>query len=215
MNKRFFIILLTSIFISSSLSYSIYNEKKFSDEESKIIQVLERFQEGYTKRDTSILDGYADELFTSDIFIIGTGSSEWPNGIDEAKNLIKWDWERWGDLKINGEEAIISTHNDVAWFAVQGTLTYKFNSEEYIFQRYGIQDIRRILDQNKSNKLKLIEIVQDASDLLREVELAGSQFVYPIRVAGSLVKEKGKWKFKQMVFSYPYPRNLIIKDEAK
>jgi hypothetical protein len=191
------------------------NEKKLSDEKRKIIQVLERFQEGYTERDTSILDGYADELFTADIFIIGTGASEWPNGINEVKKLIKSDWEHWGYLKINVEDAIVSTHNDVAWFAVQGTLTYKFDSEEYIFQRYGIRDIRRILDQNKSNKLKLIEIVQDASDLLREVELTGTQFVYPIRVAGSLLKEKGKWKFKQMVFSYPYPRNLILKDEAK
>lgn len=186
--------------------------QNIDNEKNEIIKVLEYFQEGYTNRDTLILDNYINKLFTEDIVIVGTGASEWPVGIEKATHLIKMDWKYWGDVKINMESAIIRTEKNNAWIAVQGTLTRNFKSEEYIFERYGLRDINRIEDKEISNKLKLLEIIYDASELIYEVEMAGTEFVYPLRIVASLVKVEGEWKFKQMGFSYPFPRKLITND---
>jgi hypothetical protein len=47
-------------------------------------RVLERFQEGYIKREASFIDTYMDGLFEKDddILIIGTGNDEWCLGYD-------------------------------------------------------------------------------------------------------------------------------------
>ena len=121
----------------------------------------------------------------------------------------------WGDLHLNIEEALITVSDKVAWFALQGTSTRHFKSLEDVYYRYGIRDIEHIIKSEQSNKEKLLDILQDAAGILREVNQAGTQFVYPIRVAGTLVKTKGKWKFNQMVFSYPYPRWLIQSENVE
>ena len=180
--------------------------------EAEIVRALSRFQEGYTERDTSAVESYVRDLFADEILIIGTGASEWVTDLDGVERLVHSDWLYWGDLKLDIDEAIISATGKVAWFAVRGTSTRRFDSEEAIYDRYGIRDITRIMDGDRSNRLKLLDIVLDASSILREVELAGTRFVYPIRVGGTLVREGGAWKFNQMVFSYPYPRRLILSD---
>lgn len=196
--------------MSFSVALSDKCEKPAGNDE-EIIKILEKFQEGYTNRDTTIVEKYVEELFSENILIIGTGASEWCDDIEDVKRLVKNDWKYWGDLRINIEEAKTRTENNISWIAVPGTSTRNFKSEDYIYDRYGINDINRILnDENLSKKVKILEIITDAADILREVELTGTKFVYPIRVAGSLVRKNGGWKFRQMVFSYPLPRRLII-----
>ncbi|OGU61381.1 MAG: hypothetical protein A2V66_16000 [Ignavibacteria bacterium RBG_13_36_8] len=177
---------------------------------SGIINTLNKFQEGYTNRDTTVIDDYIQDLFVEDVVIIGTGPSEWITNIDMAHRLVLSDWKYWGDVKLDIDNAKIQIHNDVAWVAVKGTLTRNFESEDYIYNQYGLRDIRRIIDSENSNKTKLLEVITDAADILWEVELAGSKFIYPLRIGASLVHENGRWKFKQMHFSYPLPRDLIL-----
>ena len=211
MKRKLNIVFLSFCILSLFLSWSGNKKNKLHIEKEEIIKVLEKFQQGYTNRDTTIVEEYVEELFTNDILIIGTGASEWCKNSDDVIKLVRNDWKYWGDLKINIGEAKIRVANNISWIAVTGTSTRNFESEEYIYDRYGFNDINRILaSKNLTRKIKLLEIITDAADLLREVELTGTKFVYPIRVAGSLVKENGKWKFKQMVFSYPFPRRLII-----
>lgn len=182
------------------------------DEKGKIIDRLNTFQDGYTNRDTSIVNEYVHELFTEDILIIGTGANEWPKGKEEVKGIVRTDWLYWGALKLNVDEAQITVSGDVAWFALQGTSTRSFQTEEEIYQRYGLRDIGRIMEREGTNKQKLLNIIYDAAGVLLEVDQASTTFVYPIRVAGTLIKENGMWKFNQMVFSYPYPRRLILNE---
>jgi len=190
----------------------VYFAQKEDAGKDEIIKVLEYFQEGYTNRDTSIIDQYVKNLFTEDILIVGTGASEWPSGIEACKNLVKWDWKYWGDVKIDIEKAIIRIEDNIAWIATTGTLSRNFDSKEFIYERYGVNDIKRISEKDQSNKMKLLELIDDASELLYEVEQAGTEFVYPLRIVASLVEKNGEWKFKQMGFSYPFPRKLIIKE---
>lgn len=200
-----------ALFITFAVCFSARSDEMESTDE--ITQVLEMFQDGYTKRDTSIVDEYVERLFTEDVHLIGTGSSEWCDGMEDVKRIVESDWNHWGDLKLDIDKAVVRTRKDVAWFAVPGTLVRTFDTEELIYERYGVVDIKRIIEQNKSNKIKLLEVLTDVSEILMEVEKGGTNFVYPIRVAGSLVNDGEKWKFRQMVFSYPYPRRLIVEED--
>ena len=206
MSMKSSLFLLEICILSISSSVLAGNGNDVND----VIRTLESFQEGYIHRDTTLIDTFVEDLFTDDILIVGTGASEWPKGKEAVKQLVRGDWLYWGDLKLDIEHALVSTEGKVAWFAVQGTSTRSFPSEDEILHRYGINDIERILDHDKSDKMKLLDIIQDAGKILLEVETAGAKFVYPIRVVGTLVRTGGKLKFKQMAFSYPYPRQLIV-----
>jgi hypothetical protein len=124
-----------------------------------IVQILERFQSGYTTRDVTAVAPFVEDLFAEDSTVIGTGADEWCVGIDAIRKLVESDWSEWGDLRIEIDKAVVAVVRDTAWTAVPGTVS---------------------LEQ-----------------------------VFPIRVAGGLIREQGKWKFKQMIFSYPHPRKPV------
>ena len=97
--------------------------------------LLRTFQEGYTRRDVNQLDAFM-ELFTPDVEIIGTngikpGAGEWYTSRDTARELVKGDWEGWGDLRLEMASASIQTYGDVGWIAVPATVTEIIGAENY------------------------------------------------------------------------------------
>lgn len=133
-----------------------------SIQESEILEVLTRFQDGYYKRDLSVVPSYVEEHFTDDVLVIGTGLDEWCHGIEEVEKLVEGDWKEWGDLVLAIDRAVIRIRENWSWLVVPGTLTQSGDS-------------------------------------------------YPIRVSAGLHKVEGRWKFHQMMFSYPHPRRRIEK----
>jgi hypothetical protein len=91
---------------------------------SEILHQLNRFQEGYSKRDVSKVDSFAEQLFSkNNIVIIGTGGpQEVVVGYKEAARLVESDWRSWGDCRILVDNAQISAFGDTAWFATVGTV---------------------------------------------------------------------------------------------
>jgi len=49
---------------------------------------------------------------------IKPGAGEWYTSRDAARELVKGDWEGWGDLHLEMESASIQTHGEVGWIAV-------------------------------------------------------------------------------------------------
>ncbi len=95
------------------------------DVRAEIIHQLQRFQEGYTKRDTSLVDPFMQELFSQEnVAILGTMPNEIFVGPDEAGWLVKSDWESWGDCTFLVDRAHISTHGDVAWISTIGYVKF-------------------------------------------------------------------------------------------
>ena len=87
----------------------------------EIQSLLHKFQDGYTRRDVVQLDAFMD-LFTPDTEVIGTsgvkpGVDEWYTNRETASTMIKRDWERWGDLKLEVESASIRIEGKVGWIA--------------------------------------------------------------------------------------------------
>lgn len=84
-----------------------------------VIRVLNQFQDGYSKRDTTIIDEFL-KIFSDDIVYMGVASHEFFKGKESVRKLTLWDWNRWFDLKIPVADVYIRTNNNVAWFEVIG-----------------------------------------------------------------------------------------------
>ena len=89
---------------------------------SSILQQLNHFQEGYTRRDVSQAEAFSAQLFSPDILILGTLPDEIFIGLEQAAELVESDWRAWGDCRFLMENAHISAANRAAWFSTIGTV---------------------------------------------------------------------------------------------
>ena len=91
----------------------------------EIIGQLNKFQEGYTNRDTSQVRAFMESLYSVEsVLILGTSPGEVFIGHDRAARLVKSDWESWGDCRFNVDSASISSAGDVAWFSTKGYVEF-------------------------------------------------------------------------------------------
>lgn len=91
----------------------------------EIIGQLHKFQDGYSKRDTSQVDAFMEALYAREnVLILGTGPREVFRSYDGAANLVRSDWESWGDCRFMIDSANISSVGDVAWFATKGYVKF-------------------------------------------------------------------------------------------
>ena len=111
-------------------SLYLYEQGNASPEvRAEIMGQLLLFQEGYDKRDTSILESYMDALFSKEnILILGTMPAEIYSGYVEAADLVSSDWLLWGDVQMLAERANISASDSVAWFSMIGHVEFDMSS---------------------------------------------------------------------------------------
>jgi hypothetical protein len=168
----------------------------------EVRELIRKFQEGYAKRDASFVDECVESLFAEDedVLIIGTRDDEWCLGTDMVKELFESDWRHWGDVFIDLYKAMISSEGDTAWFYVEGILKNRNGSEEkYLNNILG--QMKRIAEDEGSPREKILNILQDASYNLLQIE-GGAEYVWPFRFCGVAVKREGRWCFHQLQFSF-------------
>jgi hypothetical protein len=112
--------------------------------QQEICALLQTFQDGCTKRDLAQLDSFID-LFTPDAELIGTNGvkpniDEWYTSRDAAKEMIRGDWEFWGDLHLDLNSTSIRVRSDVGWIAASATVTKIIGDENYESFLEFIQD---------------------------------------------------------------------------
>jgi hypothetical protein len=172
--------------------------------ESEIRLLLERFQEGYTRRDLSQTEAFM-ELFTADAEVIGTngvrpGVDEWYLDRASARELVEGDWESWGDLRLDLESMSVHSRGEVGWVAATATVTKIIGSENYAAY---LEFIKTFLDDpTLSPEQKLLHILRGGTNTLYELR-RGEKFVWPLRFTAVVVREAEGWKFAQMNFSFP------------
>ena len=192
-------------------------------ENDDVIAVLNKFQDGYARRDLSRVDEYVRDLFDSeDVLVIGTashklGDGEWCEGIEKVKKLVRWDWQYWGDLRMETDRSRIRIDGDTAWVALWGTLTSRQTKEK------GYSDgMKNVVDKQMEKQFKedpreyFLWLSGYASRVVWDFERAGGEeFIHPIRITALLSKKNGKWLFRQMTFSYPtgYHKARITKGQ--
>jgi hypothetical protein len=95
----------------------------------EILAQLNKFQDGYSKRDTNLVGTFMNSLYSKEnILIIGTMPGEIFSGYKRATGLVKSDWESWGDCRFAMDSGNISSIGDVAWFSVRGYVKFDISS---------------------------------------------------------------------------------------
>jgi hypothetical protein len=178
---------------------------------ARVRAALQAFQDGYTARALGAVEDFMD-LFVQDesLEVIGTGAivpglDEWCQGPDAARELVYSDWEGWGDVRLDVEDASINVLGDVAWLSTSGnvidTISKNQNCLEYMnYIRETVAGGR--MDNNEE---KLFEIMRGIASTLAEVQ-QGETYIWPFRFTAVLVKRGLDWRFRQVHFSFPTTR---------
>lgn len=177
------------------------------DERESIAEVralLAAFQQGYTQRNSSRLDAFM-ELFTTDVEVIGTGAitpgeGEWHTSRETTRELVKSDWESWGDLRIDLDSASIKASSTTGWIAAKATVTLTIGAENYAAYLEYIQDY--LSTSSEPAQQKLHYILRSGTNTLYELE-RGDLFIWPLRFTAVTVRDEQGWKFTQVNFSFP------------
>jgi hypothetical protein len=176
----------------------------YGQSNKQLNEVFKKFQEGYSKRDTAVVEKFTTDLCAKDISIVGTGEDEWIQGIDQAKNLFKNDWAYWLNLSIDTTGVELEQLDNVAFFKVRGMVSITFPNKATAYD-YAMVQLQQAVNTEKTNQTKLLAYSSQASDLIQKIEAGSLELKYSIRITGALTKQNGKWQFKQLVFSFPYP----------
>ncbi len=124
--------LVTRLFKSADEKIILHPEKSFYSAGNapdsiriEIIAQLNKFQDGYSERDPGNIDTFMQSLYSKDnILILGTMPGEVYIGFEKAAQLVKSDWESWGDCKFETDSASISYSGNAAWFATRGYVEF-------------------------------------------------------------------------------------------
>lgn len=176
---------------------------------NELIEVLNIFQEGYVERDINKIDSFMNALFDKNesVIVVGTSNGEWCLSYEEVKEIFLSDWEYWGDLRINIDEASIVSRGNTALIYVPGTVKYSFYSNSSTYARY-LGYIKEYFDADcsdskKPNKVKLTEINWKLCHLLSQRDSDERNYLWDIRISFVLIKKETGWIIKQMQFSLP------------
>jgi SnoaL-like domain len=95
----------------------------------EIIDLLNKFQDGYSKRDLKNIDTFMQSLYSREnILILETMPSEIYSGHEKATRLVKSDWDSWGDCKFEIDSANISSSGNTAWFSTKGYVKFDLSN---------------------------------------------------------------------------------------
>lgn len=90
-----------------------------------VLRQLQLFQDGYTKRDVKQLDAFMNRVFSRQRpIVLGTMPSEIYVDYNGATEVVRSDWESWGDCRFRLDETQVSAVGDVAWFATVGSVKF-------------------------------------------------------------------------------------------
>jgi hypothetical protein len=176
----------------------------FAQSNKNLKEIFQKFQEGYSKRDTSKVEAFANGLCTKDIQIIGTGDQEWLQGINAAKTLFKNDWLYWFGLSLDTSTLDVTTTGNAAFFRIKGTASMTFPNKEAAYD-FAYNRLQQMVENEKTKRAKLLSYSSEAADMIQQIESGSLEIKYSIRISGGLTEKNGKWLFSQLVFSFPYP----------
>lgn len=194
-------------------------EKPLSTTIDQVRELLSRFQEGYAQRDLGRLDEFMD-LFTSteDLEVIGTnavapGEGEWCQGREAVRELVAGDWEHWGDVRFDVQNARISFHGNVAWLATTGSVTDTIPAEECCTGYLDFVE-GKLEEGQLSPQARMLEILRLGTDILLGIQ-QGERYVWPFRFTAVAVREAGGWRFHQVQYSFPTTRAPDVRHGAE
>ena len=175
---------------------------------NEIIDVLEKFQQGYDERNLDNVGTFMTRCFSDrqDLLTLGTSTGEVCIGHEEVKQLIYDDWYGWGDFKIDIENAKIDVDGNVAWFYADCTVKYTFaDADDKEYKRYN-EYIREIINKENATTKQKLSFLNWALGLHYHQRRSGKrEYLWPSELSGMLVKENNRWKIATLHFALTKP----------
>lgn len=175
----------------------------------EIRQVLQRFQDGYTARDPQQLNEFMKLFVPGDeAELIGIGASarnqnEWFQGSERIRAVIASDWQYWGDVKLEIEEAKITVKGEVAWLSTVGTLLQTDHIQTDKVTEFSLRQMKEILeDVTRTPRARLVEVAHFGVRRWREREKPAG-YPWPFVFTAVLVKQEEQWRFHTIHWSMP------------
>ncbi|HTY47636.1 MAG TPA: hypothetical protein VMB46_08245 [Methanomassiliicoccales archaeon] len=186
------------------------NDRSNVSAEASVRRALQALQKAYAERDPSKIDVLVKEVFSADddVTVLSTagtlpGKDDWPITSEGAKQLLLRDWRSWGDVLWDVKGARITVAGDVAWLDANAFVEKYLDHDEAMSNH--LRYVRSILESGMNDRDKVAEIGRGASNVLVELS-KGERFVWPLRFTAVLQFADGKWRFRQMHFSFPTTR---------
>lgn len=169
----------------------------------EIKAVLEKLNEGYQKRDIKQVDEYLNSLFINDdsLYILGTSTDELCTGINGVKELLKSDWQYWGDVSLQLDKAIINVNGDMAWFATPGTVKYSFEHNQERYDGYVEFALEKANDKRMTAEQRTAFINWVMALTYHQQDIQKRDYFCSMRLSGVMIKKNSQWKISQSHFS--------------
>lgn len=187
------------------------------DSKTKIKHLLQVFQTAYRARAVEEADAALDSTFAKQGFasIIGTGDGELFLTRQSIRDLFISDWQYWGELVLDIENAIIREHGKAAWCQVPATVKYSFSDGEATYFRFVsfIEEFfdGKSYDSRKSTGVKLTEINWLLAHFLHPREpQENREYLWKLRIYFVLEYLDESWIIRHIQFSFP--RDLPFAD---
>jgi hypothetical protein len=180
-----------------------------SDSVAEVRQVLQQFQDGYSKRDVANLDAFM-KLFVpgEEAELIGIGASarnenEWFQGSERIREIVESDWLYWGDVKLEVENAKITVKGDVAWLSTVGAILQTDHIHTDEVTGFTLKQMEEMLvDERLSSREKLVEVTHFGVRRWREREKPVG-YEWPFVLTAVLVRQEDGWRFHTIHWSMP------------
>jgi hypothetical protein len=94
-----------------------------------ILAQLRLLRDAYLKRDVNAIDAMMVQLYANNeaVQVFGADANEWNRGYEATAKFIRNDWAQWGDVKLNVEDATVSSQGETAWVALNGRVEFSSN----------------------------------------------------------------------------------------
>ncbi|WP_097025559.1 hypothetical protein [Clostridium peptidivorans] len=188
-------------------NYSASTTSIYKDEITKLLQ---GFNNEYLDTDKDI-DSVVNKYFAINNPLIINIDKVICSNQEEIKELIETHREYYDEIRLDCENCLINSNEEIVWIVTHGIMKKSIN-EENAFKN-TINAINNIFASNLDDRDKLFNIRRKIADTLKE-NAKGEEYVWPFRFEGVLIKEKQQWVFKYLQFSLPFDYFLEGKTEA-
>lgn len=180
-------------------------DSRIKEEYKPLYQLLCRFREGYRKKSAEGAVAFVEELFVlgEGTSVLGTGTGELFLGSQQIKKLISDDWQYWGSVDIDCENARFNLMGETAWFMATGTVKYSFEDTPERYESYVNFVKKKAEEPELSPKRKLAFINWVLALTYHQRPQKRREYLWPMHLSGVFLKEEQGWKIAQLQFSLP------------
>jgi len=180
---------------------SKYNESYHADSREAIIEALNNLQANYLNKSATIEDTIKNMFLSyDDIYILDPNENPAAIGSESMEKLISEQREKWNEMQLSINEAIIRTEGDTALIVTNGIFKKVLSSDEILSNEWD--KIKETLQKEEKGEDKLFEAQKQIAYTLKELAF-GEECLWEFRFEALAIKENNIWKFHNLQFSYP------------